>query len=84
MVQLTKRVRNLTPKKFYRKCSRTDLIKARQKWKPDGDKGDDDSDADLNKTLLNFFRCSCGKIGILPYRLRHIGLEDAAPIYVQT
>ncbi len=26
----------------------------------------------------------CGKIGFLPYRLRHIGMEDAAPIYVQT
>ncbi len=51
MVQLTKRVIKLTPKIFYRKCSRTDLIKARQKRKPDSDKGDDDSDADLNKTL---------------------------------
>jgi hypothetical protein len=26
----------------------------------------------------------CGKIGFLPYGLRHVGLKDAAPIYVQT
>jgi hypothetical protein len=26
----------------------------------------------------------CGDIGFLPYELRHVGLNDAAPIYVQT
>jgi hypothetical protein len=35
-----------------------------------------------NDTFIKqYFSSNCGRIWFLPYRLRHIGLKDAAPIY---